>query len=79
MYKEGDHTPFGMIIGEEFSGKWNVPTMWDRLNSELNVADRRAKIEEFNSSHKYLKRSISLIPTKFGIAFTGKYSKCTPR
>jgi len=72
LYKVGDYTPFGMVIGNE-SGKWNVPAMWDRLASELNVKGRRAEIEEFNSKHKWLKRGVSLIPTKFGIAFTAKY------
>jgi xanthine dehydrogenase/oxidase len=73
MYQVGDHTPFGMIIGEQDSGKWNVPAMWDRLFAELNVHHRRSHIEEFNSRSKWTKRGLSLIPTKFGIAFTAKY------
>jgi xanthine dehydrogenase/oxidase len=72
MYKVGEYTPFGMVIGNE-SGAWNVPTMWDRLESELNMKQRRAEIAEFNSKHKWIKRGMSLIPTKFGIAFTAKY------
>jgi xanthine dehydrogenase/oxidase len=72
MYKVGDYTPYGMVIGNE-SGAWNVPTMWDRLDSELNMKVRRAEIAEFNSKHKWIKRGVSLVPTKFGIAFTAKY------
>lgn len=32
--------------------------------------NRRAAIEEFNSKHKWRKRGIAMVPTKFGIAFT---------
>lgn len=73
MYKVGDITHFGMIIGEQDGGKWNVPSMWDRMYLDLNVAQRRQKISEFNSAHKYLKRGLSFLPTKFGIAYTAKY------
>jgi xanthine dehydrogenase/oxidase len=73
MYKKGDTVPFGMIMGEGFSGKWNIPTMWDRLFADCDVAARRAGIEEFNSKHKWLKRGIAVLPTKFGIAFTAKH------
>jgi xanthine dehydrogenase/oxidase len=73
MYETSQVTPFGMIIGEQFSGKWNVPLMWDRLHHELGVSQRRLCIDEFNSRNKWLKRGLSLVPTKFGIAFTAKY------
>lgn len=75
MYKPGDCTPFGMVIGGS-SGKWNVPTMWDRLYTEMKVPERRAQIEEFNGKNQWLKRGLSFIPTKFGIAFTAKYMVC---
>lgn len=73
MYQNGDLTPFGMAIGEEDSGKWNVPVMWDRMVSELNIAHRRQQIAEFNDKNKYLKRGLCILPTKFGIAYTAKY------
>ena len=73
MYKEGDHTPFGMILGESHSGKWNVPSMWDRLHREGQVEHRRKHIQEFNEKHKWIKRGLAIVPTKFGIAFTAKY------
>jgi len=73
MYKVGDHTPFGMVMGESCSGKWNIPTMWDRLYQELDFPSRHAAIEEFNSKNKWTKRGVSLTPTKFGIAFTSRF------
>lgn len=73
MYSEGQSTPFGMIMGEQFAGKWNVPTMFDKLCNDLDYNSRCQTIEEFNSKHKYKKRGISILPTKFGIAFTAKF------
>lgn len=74
MYKDGESTHFGMIIGAGgTNGKWNVPRMFDRLYNELDIPKRRAAIEEFNSNNKWLKRGCAILPTKFGIAFTAKY------
>jgi xanthine dehydrogenase/oxidase len=81
MYSEGDHTPYGMIVGGD-TGKWNVPTMWDRLYCGLNVPQRRARINEFNANNKWVKRGLSIVPTKFGVAFTVKFMvsfQCLPR
>jgi xanthine dehydrogenase/oxidase len=73
MYSDGDETPFGMIMGEKFAGQWNVPKMWQRLYKESNYMQRKEAIEKFNSKNTYKKRGISLLPTKFGIAFTAKF------
>lgn len=73
FYKVGDTTHFGSYMGEPHMGKWNVPGIWDRLNSELSIVDRRALIDEFNSKNKWIKRGAALIPTRFGIAFTSKF------
>jgi len=73
IYKVQEATPFGMILGEEFAGKWNVPTMWDNIHSSLNIDSRQKDIDDFNSNNKWVKRGLSLLPTKFGIAFTAKY------
>eukprot|EP00581_Thalassiosira_minuscula_P019373 CAMPEP_0183714692 /NCGR_PEP_ID=MMETSP0737-20130205/9144_1 /TAXON_ID=385413 /ORGANISM="Thalassiosira miniscula, Strain CCMP1093" /LENGTH=1608 /DNA_ID=CAMNT_0025943675 /DNA_START=54 /DNA_END=4880 /DNA_ORIENTATION=- len=73
MYTLDDATPFGMRFGGEFTGKWHVPTMWDRLYTELDVPARRAAADEFNKKNKWTKRGVGFIPTKFGIAFTAKF------
>jgi xanthine dehydrogenase/oxidase len=73
MYKNGETTHFGAVMGSQTLGKWNVPTIWDRLYRELDVPSRRAEVKKFNASNKWLKRGIALLPTKFGIAFTAKY------
>ena len=64
FYKVGDSTHFGSILGEGFTGKWNVPGIWDRLNTSLDIAKRRADIDEFNSKNKWIKRGATLLPTR---------------
>jgi len=73
MYSLQDATPFGMRFGDGFTGKWNVPGMWDRLEKELDIPARRERAAEFNKRNKWVKRGVGFIPTKFGIAFTAKY------
>ena len=73
LYTLEDSTPFGMRFGGEFTGKWNVPRMWDRLHRELDVPGRRGAARKFNSVNKWKKRGVGFIPTKFGIAFTAKF------
>lgn len=73
MYKREQCTPFGMYLTEKTGGTWNVPMMWDRLFRDLNVERRREEVELFNIESKWVKRGLSLVPTKFGIAFTAKF------
>ena len=73
MYKEGDHLPVGMVVGDTDSGKWNVPKMWDKMNGELDIPKMRADVKDFNMKHKWIKRGLAFVPTKFGIAFTSKF------
>ena len=73
LYQEHDATPFGMIMDEGNAGHWNVPKMWDKICSELQVSTKRKEIIEFNSKNKLMKRGMTVIPTKFGIAFTAKF------
>lgn len=73
MYQSGQATHFGMILDQKDGGKWNVPTMWDRLEKDIGIAKFREEAAEFNSKNKWVKRGVSFLPTKFGIAFTAKY------
>eukprot|EP00934_Nitzschia_sp_Nitz4_P005451 Nitzschia sp. Nitz4//scaffold114_size70088//41625//46588//NITZ4_005981-RA/size70088-augustus-gene-0.6-mRNA-1//1//CDS//3329533435//5441//frame0 len=74
LYKDGESTHFGMKLGPSgTNGKWNVPAMYDRLYSTLDVPKRREEMERFNAKNKWLKRGCALVPTKFGINYTAKF------
>jgi len=71
-YTLEDSTPFGMRFGGEFTGKWNVPKMFDRLYRELDIPGRR-RAAAFNTLNRWKKRGAALVPSKFGIAFTANF------
>jgi xanthine dehydrogenase/oxidase len=73
LYKVGDHVPFGMVIGEKDSGKWNVADMWDKLYRDVGVKNLRDEVASYNAKHKWTKRGLAMTPTKFGIAFSSKF------
>lgn len=65
LYKEGQLTPFLQKIDQD----WHVPMMLEQVRKEVNYDERKAAIKKFNSEHKWRKRGISMIPTKFGLSF----------
>ncbi|PVH89172.1 xanthine dehydrogenase [Cadophora sp. DSE1049] len=65
LYQVGEHTPFLQKIDED----WHIPMMMEQVRKEVDYDNRRATIEKFNSEHKWRKRGISMIPTKFGLSF----------
>lgn len=65
LYKENDETHFRQKLID-----WNVPTLWEQLKSSGDLEARSRAVDEFNSTHRYKKRGIAMIPTKFGISFT---------
>ena len=65
MYKPHDITHFNQELKD-----WYVPLMWDQVKTEASYAERRDAVTAFNKTHKWKKRGLALIPTKFGISFT---------
>uniref|UniRef100_A0A8C5N0W4 Xanthine dehydrogenase/oxidase n=2 Tax=Leptobrachium leishanense TaxID=445787 RepID=A0A8C5N0W4_9ANUR len=65
LYEEGDLTPFNQKL-EGFT----LPRCWDECLKNSNYHERRLSIEEFNRQHRWKKRGMAIIPTKFGISFT---------
>jgi len=47
--------------------------MWDEIEKETNLSFRIAQIRAFNKSHRWRKRGVAIVPTKFGISFTAKF------
>ncbi|CAL3968529.1 unnamed protein product [Diplocarpon coronariae] len=65
LYKVGEHTPFLQKIDKD----WHIPMMLQQVRKEAQYDSRRAAIEKFNKEHKWRKRGMSMIPTKFGLSF----------
>ncbi|PBP21427.1 xanthine dehydrogenase-like protein [Diplocarpon rosae] len=65
LYKTGDFTPFLQKIDQD----WHIPMMLEQLRKEVEYDTRRAAIEKFNKEHRWRKRGMSMIPTKFGLSF----------
>ncbi|THC93623.1 hypothetical protein EYZ11_006907 [Aspergillus tanneri] len=65
LYEEGQRTPFLQMIDAD----WHVPLLLEQVRQEARYDERREAITQFNSQHRWRKRGISLIPTKFGISF----------
>jgi xanthine dehydrogenase large subunit len=64
-YTTGQTTPFGMEVadpvGRDMLRKLQELSNWDALQQ---------KVAQFNSSHRYRKQGIGIMPGKFGISFT---------
>ncbi|KAL2142803.1 hypothetical protein VTI28DRAFT_697 [Corynascus sepedonium] len=65
MYKPEELTHFNQPLTD-----WHVPLMYKQIQEEADYANRREAITKFNAEHKWRKRGLALIPTKFGISFT---------
>ncbi|KAI9804747.1 MAG: hypothetical protein M1825_001115 [Sarcosagium campestre] len=68
FYKPNESTHYNQELKD-----WHVPMMWDQVKQECDYDTRRKAIEDFNASHKWNKRGLALIPTKFGISFTALF------
>ncbi|KAE8372890.1 molybdopterin binding aldehyde oxidase/xanthine dehydrogenase [Aspergillus bertholletiae] len=68
MYKHGDKTHFKQELID-----WHVPLMYNQVLEESSYMERRKAVEEYNSKHKWSKRGMAIIPTKFGISFTALF------
>jgi xanthine dehydrogenase/oxidase len=62
---EGERTHFNQVL-EDF----HVPQMLEAVREEAYFDTRREAIDAFNQRHRYKKRGLAMIPTKFGISFT---------
>ncbi|XP_072388344.1 xanthine dehydrogenase-like isoform X1 [Diabrotica undecimpunctata] len=68
MYHEGDITYYNQKLEN-----CTLRQCWRECMESSNFHKRRRNIREFNRLNKYKKRGISIIPTKYGICFTGTY------
>lgn len=68
LYGEGDRTHFGQAL-EVFQ----VPRLWAQVRESAKWPERTQNISAFNAQHRWKKRGLAVIPTKFGINFTAKF------
>ncbi len=66
--EQHNETPYGQIVEDN-----HLAETFDQLTKQADYFNRRKQIEEFNRTHKYVKRGIALIPVKFGISFTASF------
>ncbi|XP_011180964.1 xanthine dehydrogenase [Zeugodacus cucurbitae] len=64
FYKTGDYTHYNQKL-ENFP----IEKCFSDCLDQSKFYEKRAEIEEFNKCHRWRKRGISLVPTKYGIAF----------
>ncbi|CAG8554989.1 8697_t:CDS:10 [Dentiscutata erythropus] len=65
LYVEGQQTHFNQTLKD-----WHVPLIYRQIKNDSEFEKRREEIDKFNSEHKWRKRGLALIPTKFGISYT---------
>ncbi|KAJ7265978.1 Molybdopterin-binding domain of aldehyde dehydrogenase-domain-containing protein [Mycena haematopus] len=62
LYSEGQKTPYHQKVLD-----WHVPRLLSDCRRESHYDERRAAVDRFNKEHKWRKRGIVLVPTKFGV------------
>ena len=63
LYKKGDITPYGQPLPY-----FNVDTIIANLKISSEYDKRVNDINNFNSSNRWIKKGISLVPIKWGVA-----------
>lgn len=64
-YDKNAVTHYWQKIGVDFT----VPEMVRQIKEEVGYEKLRQDVDDFNSKHKWLKRGLALVPTKFGVSF----------
>jgi xanthine dehydrogenase/oxidase len=65
LIHEGERTHFNQVLPD-----FHIPQMLSSVREEAHFDSRRKEVDAFNTRHRYKKRGLALIPTKFGISFT---------
>lgn len=68
FYKSLEETHFNQSLKD-----WHVPIMYKQVQEESSYAERREAVTKFNANHKWKKRGLAIVPTKFGISFTALF------
>ncbi|RXN20664.1 xanthine dehydrogenase oxidase [Labeo rohita] len=68
LYKEGDFTPFNQRLDQ-----FTIDRCWEECMQLSDFNKRKDAVEQYNRQHRWTKRGLSIIPTKFGISFTAVF------
>ncbi|CAG8954053.1 hypothetical protein HYFRA_00009153 [Hymenoscyphus fraxineus] len=68
FYQPNEETHFNQSLKD-----WHVPIMYKQVLEETKYEERRDAVTKFNDSHKWKKRGLAIVPTKFGISFTALF------
>jgi xanthine dehydrogenase/oxidase len=68
LYKENDTTHYGQVLDAN-----RIAPLWEQLFEKSEYESRREQVEQFNRTHRYKKRGIYAMPTKYGISFTTSF------
>ncbi|XP_078398847.1 xanthine dehydrogenase/oxidase [Cetorhinus maximus] len=68
LYQEGDITHTNQKLEEV-----NIRKCWDECLESSSYHSRRKAVDEFNRQHRWKKRGLAIIPTKFGISFNATF------
>ncbi|ROL53594.1 Xanthine dehydrogenase/oxidase [Anabarilius grahami] len=68
LYKEGDLTPFNQRLDQ-----FTIGRCWEECMQLSDFNKRKDAVEQYNRQHRWTKRGLSIIPTKFGISFTAVF------
>jgi len=67
MYDHGDVTYYGQQVTK------NIKRSWDVCREQSDYDKRQKAIQQFNAENKYRKRGMTLMPTKYGVAFGANF------
>ena len=62
---QGQTTPYGQPVTQAD----RISTIWQQVQQDAGVADRKREIAAFNAAHPHTKRALALTGIKFGISF----------
>ncbi|XP_058793000.1 xanthine dehydrogenase isoform X2 [Phymastichus coffea] len=68
LYSEGDVTHYNQLLEN-----CTLRRCWDECIALGNFRERMENVKAFNKEHRYRKRGLAIVPTKFGIAFTALF------
>ncbi|MEU8953398.1 xanthine dehydrogenase molybdopterin binding subunit [Streptomyces sp. NPDC048518] len=65
FYGEGQVTPYGQPVRQHR----RIAAVWEKVQENAGIADRRREIAAFNAAHPHTKRALAVTGIKFGISF----------